>query len=1163
MRIAQLDLKAFGHFTGRRIVFDGSPDFHLAYGPNEAGKTTISRALNAALFGVPHLTPDSHLHANADLRVGVVLASPTGERLAAMRRKARKNSLVAYDRETGEERAEAISDDQLSAWLGGLNETLFTSMFGLNHDELVAGGKMLAEGKGELGQSLFEAGAGLSSIRTLRERLAKEADELFRPRASSSAIYKVLDQYGEARKEAKEAQTKPADWEVLKHAAEEAATAYAKARDRQEALQREARRLERLAAVLPDVAGRAHTLDRLTLLGDVIRLAPEETASRIASESRLRQAQQARQEADDNISRVSAELDTLTLPEAVLAEAGAIEALYYSLKAFRNARDAAASANGKIGQADQRLSALLVAMGESQQGDLHALIPGATLLARVQSLVTRGATLQAELAGTQRLAETARKEVTDLDGELTQLGLQTVPASLLSLLDSLETLGDPETKGTDLTQDAAILRAALVREAAALSTLTVDALATIRTPLPAELQRFRTAVDAVDGRRKALSEKIEGIQDDVVRVSGDLDVLAIQGDVPTTEQLAAERDLRDSLWQRIRRKVFPEAGAQGTTDPLPAAQEYESSIQAADTIADRRFIDASRVAEHEGLQKRLAQMRQAIDLEQQRLATADQESNNLGVMWQGLIQQWGLPSIGIHEMADWLARLAAFRQRHETFADLQSRAETAGRQGKALRGQLSAALLEAGLPECSDGETLGQAIARARDFRRQAGEDAAGEKILARKKKAAEGRLVDAEKLIDSHRAAIDEWTAAWHGSMALIRLGSDADGAEAAARLQQFDALEDALTALDGGRVELATAKETLTRFEQETDRLCLAASYGRGQRPADAVVETMYDQLTEAKATAERARTLADRVKEGERIRTQSERAIQQADADLSGLMAAAHCTSLAELVEVEQQSAERRRLEIDLAEIESRLVAASALPLSDLLAQAAGQDLAQAEASLAQTSQDLEDSRIQVETLHVRLIEAESRLELVDGEAASAAADQKAAEAAARLSNLVADYASAQLASAILSEVVEAYQQRNQGPLLARASELFAAITGGRFARVAADFDEDLTVLVAVRPDGKRLTVEQLSSGRRDQLFLALRLAAIESHIASQEPLPVVVDDILINFDDEASSATFRVLADLSRKTQVLFFTHHEHLLERAAAAVGASAFLAHRL
>jgi uncharacterized protein YhaN len=215
------------------------------------------------------------------------------------------------------------------------------------------------------------------------------------------------------------------------------------------------------------------------------------------------------------------------------------------------------------------------------------------------------------------------------------------------------------------------------------------------------------------------------------------------------------------------------------------------------------------------------------------------------------------------------------------------------------------------------------------------------------------------------------------------------------------------------------------------------------------------------------------------------------------------------------------------------------------------------------LAQTSQDLEDCRIQVETLHANLIDAQSSLGRVDGEAVSAAAEQRAADAAARLSNLVADYSAARLASVILGEVVEAYQQRNQGPLLERASELFATITGGRFARVAADFDEDLTVLVAVRPDGERLTVEKLSSGRRDQLFLALRLAAIESHIARQEPLPVIVDDILINFDDDASSATFRVLADLSRRTQVLFFTHHEHLLGRAAAAVGANAFAAHRL
>ncbi|HKV08129.1 MAG TPA: hypothetical protein VJ725_08335, partial [Thermoanaerobaculia bacterium] len=48
---------------------------------------------------------------------------------------------------------------------------------------------------------------------------------------------------------------------------------------------------------------------------------------------------------------------------------------------------------------------------------------------------------------------------------------------------------------------------------------------------------------------------------------------------------------------------------------------------------------------------------------------------------------------------------------------------------------------------------------------------------------------------------------------------------------------------------------------------------------------------------------------------------------------------------------------------------------------------------------------------------------------------------------------------------------------------------------------------------------------------------------------EPLPFIVDDILINFDDERSAATLKVLAELSKQTQVILFTHHERLKEMA--------------
>jgi uncharacterized protein YhaN len=75
--------------------------------------------------------------------------------------------------------------------------------------------------------------------------------------------------------------------------------------------------------------------------------------------------------------------------------------------------------------------------------------------------------------------------------------------------------------------------------------------------------------------------------------------------------------------------------------------------------------------------------------------------------------------------------------------------------------------------------------------------------------------------------------------------------------------------------------------------------------------------------------------------------------------------------------------------------------------------------------------------------------------------------------------------------------------------------------------------------------------MSSGTRDQLFLALRLATLEEYLERSEPMPFVVDDILVNFDDERARATLEVLARLGERTQVLLFTHHGRIREQARA------------
>jgi uncharacterized protein YhaN len=73
--------------------------------------------------------------------------------------------------------------------------------------------------------------------------------------------------------------------------------------------------------------------------------------------------------------------------------------------------------------------------------------------------------------------------------------------------------------------------------------------------------------------------------------------------------------------------------------------------------------------------------------------------------------------------------------------------------------------------------------------------------------------------------------------------------------------------------------------------------------------------------------------------------------------------------------------------------------------------------------------------------------------------------------------------------------------------------------------------------------------MSDGTCDQLYLALRLASLEAWLDHHEPLPFIVDDVLLTFDDERAAAALGVLADLSARTQVIFFTHHQHLIEIA--------------
>jgi uncharacterized protein YhaN len=90
-----------------------------------------------------------------------------------------------------------------------------------------------------------------------------------------------------------------------------------------------------------------------------------------------------------------------------------------------------------------------------------------------------------------------------------------------------------------------------------------------------------------------------------------------------------------------------------------------------------------------------------------------------------------------------------------------------------------------------------------------------------------------------------------------------------------------------------------------------------------------------------------------------------------------------------------------------------------------------------------------------------------------------------------------------------------------------------------------------------------VTGLSEGTRDQLYLSLRLASLLRYAEMAEPMPLVLDDLFIQFDDERSRAALTVIAEVSAHMQVLFFTHHARMVDLAREAIPASSLTIHEL
>lgn len=135
---------------------------------------------------------------------------------------------------------------------------------------------------------------------------------------------------------------------------------------------------------------------------------------------------------------------------------------------------------------------------------------------------------------------------------------------------------------------------------------------------------------------------------------------------------------------------------------------------------------------------------------------------------------------------------------------------------------------------------------------------------------------------------------------------------------------------------------------------------------------------------------------------------------------------------------------------------------------------------------------------------------------------------------------------LAKALLSEARARYERERQPGVIKDAGAYFKVMTGGRYSRILAPVGET-TLHVMDRKDVRK-PLETLSRGTREQLYLSVRLGLIEEFCKHHEPLPIVLDDIFVNFDRRRADAAVEVMTNLAASHQVLVFTCHRDTCRR---------------
>ncbi|MGQ2908775.1 MAG: AAA family ATPase [Aliihoeflea sp.] len=1150
MRLRRLDLTRYGKFTDYSIDFGehdaGTPDLHIVYGLNEAGKSTSLSAYLDLLFGIEERTRYGFLHQGKAMEIGACLEFD-GQAHEFKRVKQRSNSLL-------DAHGQPVNEAILSVPLAGLTRDAYRMMFSLDDQTLEDGGNAILESKGDLGELLFSASAGLAGISSILEAAIAEADGIFRKRASSTKIAGLKRQIADLKSQRDDIDIQASAYRTLTTALEQAEAAYdavmkeigtAKARHDE---------IERVLRAHPLAADYRRADEQLSDCADLPH-PPAEWASAlpdlIVEETRLQTELTGIKQREQ---KVREELEGLVVENSLLEMTDQLDQLSDAAARYATAQEDLPKRKQALSESNRKVDLILATLGQTNVGDPKSLLIPAATIGALRDLISARSGVDVARHSAEKEFEAARqafeKEQRDrlaLDGHGASIDAGKI-AQLQSVLRRM--------RDSNLVAEVRLAERAVPAKRQAFDDAKTelhpwagdgDALRRILPPATDRVESWKSTHSELEKRRSQTVERERELstkqEEDAARLAALRDAIDIMDD---EEAKAALRE-RDEAWAQHRSVLDRET-----------ADRFETRMRTTDAAAAARLNNARQLEELRSLTAGMAVDRASVDRQRQLLRGLDDELQTL----RGEIRTETPVEIDLDadtSVASWLTRigrwvevralaLTAWDDLRLALRDAEDAKTTLAREQDTLATTLIGVGIDvehlnvAALVQAADTILVDHAAMQTRlqDSLKRVGE--------------LEAAAVRRKAELDEAVTVSNAWQTDW--STALESTWFEGEG--------KVGAIRELLDALAGLPEALREKDDLLHRIDSmEADRKSFVEAVAQLH---DAFAETFDDSAPLAAARALLRRREEARQVEGKRQeRDQSLVDLATERERLDGEIAI-HAAGKTELTDFFQtgtladvrQALERCRKRDELVEQQSKLerqiVGDMQLPsLDSAMASLANTDLAELQREQAELVTRLDDLDARSKNLFADKARATDRLTAIGGDDSVARLEANRRTLLLEIEDLALRYLRLRSGSLIAEHGIRAYRDRHRSAMMNRASEAFRLITRDEYTGLATRPNKDREALIGLsRHGGSKLAIE-MSKGTQFQLYLALRLAGYEEFATARPSVPFIADDIMETFDEPRSEEVFRLFGQMAQVGQVVYLTHHRHICEIAATVV----------